>query len=64
MGFNDDVVIPLMLRSLYPEGVILYPVGEVEDAGHQRRTGWILREEKEMLVGQLAVGESLIAFLP
>ena len=30
---NDDVVIPLTLRTLYPDGVILYPVGEVQDAG-------------------------------
>jgi len=30
---NDDVVIPLMMRVHHPEGVILYPVGEVQDAG-------------------------------
>src|ERR1035437_1571724 len=30
---NDDVVIPLTLRALSPEGIILYPVGQVRDAG-------------------------------
>jgi glycosyltransferase involved in cell wall biosynthesis len=33
LWLNDDVVIPLILRSLNPNGVILYPVGEVLDAG-------------------------------
>lgn len=30
---NDDVVIPLMVRSIYPQGVVLYPMGQVQDAG-------------------------------
>jgi glycosyltransferase involved in cell wall biosynthesis len=30
---NDDVVIPLMLRTLCPEGMIHYPVGKVSDGG-------------------------------
>ncbi len=30
---NDDVAVPLMLRFLYPEGLVVYPVGEVQDAG-------------------------------
>ena len=30
---NDDVVIPLTLRALFPQGVLLYPAGEVLDKG-------------------------------
>ncbi|OGR89037.1 MAG: hypothetical protein A2992_04385 [Elusimicrobia bacterium RIFCSPLOWO2_01_FULL_59_12] len=49
---NDDVVIPLTLRALYPKGVILYPVGEVRDAGveqHQLDLG----RRKRLLIGNL-----------
>ena len=49
---NDDVVIPLTLRALNPEGVILYPVGEVWDAGikpHQLDLG----RRKRLLIGNL-----------
>lgn len=49
---NDDVVIPLMLRSLYPDGVILYPVGEVSDVGIQTdRVDY--RRRKRILFGNL-----------
>jgi hypothetical protein len=49
---NDDVVIPLTLRALYPEGVILYPVGHVWDAGikpHQLDLG----RRKRLVMGNL-----------
>lgn len=49
---NDDVVIPLTLRVLYPKGVILYPVGEVLDAGvKQHRLD--LGRRKRLLFGNL-----------
>ena len=49
---NDDVVIPLTLRALYPKGVILYPVGEVRDAGMEPRRLDFGRR-KRLLLGNL-----------
>lgn len=49
---NDDVVIPLMLRTLHPDGVILYPVGEIRDAGLQVNTLDVGRR-KRLLMGNL-----------
>jgi glycosyltransferase involved in cell wall biosynthesis len=52
LWLNDDVVIPLTLRALYPKGVILYPVGEVRDAGveqHQLDLG----RRRRLLLGNL-----------
>jgi hypothetical protein len=52
LWLNDDVVIPLTLRALYPKGVILYPVGEVWDAGiepHRLDLG----RRKRLLLGNL-----------
>ena len=56
---NDDVVIPLTLRSLCPEGIILYPVGQVQDAGvkHDRPD---LGRRKRMLLGNLQWVRSLL----
>jgi len=49
---NDDVVIPLTLRALNPQGVILYPVGEVRDAGVEQIHLDIGRR-KRLLLGNL-----------
>jgi glycosyltransferase involved in cell wall biosynthesis len=49
---NDDVVIPLTLRALDPEGVILYPVGEVRDAGVQQHQ-LDLGRRRRLLLGNL-----------
>ena len=52
LWLNDDVVIPLILRSLNPDGVILYPVGEVQDAGIQQGQ-MDLRRRKRMVLGNV-----------
>ncbi len=52
LWLNDDVVIPLILRSLYPDGVIVYPVGEVQDAGIQQEKMDLARR-KRMVLGNL-----------
>lgn len=49
---NDDVVIPLMIRSLFPQGVIVYPVGQVRDIG-VRVNQVDIRRRKRMLRGNL-----------
>jgi glycosyltransferase involved in cell wall biosynthesis len=49
---NDDVVIPLMMRSVFPEGRILYPAGYVQDAGVSKKTPTYARR-KRMLLGNL-----------
>jgi len=49
---NDDVVIPLTLRALNPQGVILYPVGEVRDAGIEQDQ-LDLGRRKRLLLGNL-----------
>jgi hypothetical protein len=49
---NDDVVIPLLVRALYPEGVILYPVGEIKDSGVQSDSMDVTRR-KRILQGNL-----------
>ncbi|MFA5976388.1 MAG: glycosyltransferase [Elusimicrobiota bacterium] len=52
LWLNDDVVIPMVLRALYPDSVILYPVGMVQDAGaQQNRMDWGRR--KRLLQGNL-----------
>jgi hypothetical protein len=50
--FNDDVVIPLILRALNPNSVIAYPVGQVQDAGveHDRLD---IGRRKRMVLGNL-----------
>ena len=52
LWLNDDVVIPFVLRSLYREGVILYPVGQVQDAGI-RQDSMDFGRRKRMLRGNI-----------
>jgi len=52
LWLNDDVVIPLTLRALYPKGVILYPVGEVRDVGVEQHH-LDLGRRKRLLLGNL-----------
>lgn len=49
---NDDVVIPLMLRTLYPESIILYPAGTVSDGGFTPDK-LDLQRRRRMLLGNL-----------
>ncbi len=49
LWLNDDVVIPLTLRTLYPQGKIAYPVGEVSDAGVEQHHLDIGRRRRMML---------------
>lgn len=49
---NDDVVIPLTLRALFPDGLILYPVGEVWDAGLKTQELDLARRDR-LLKGNL-----------
>jgi glycosyltransferase involved in cell wall biosynthesis len=49
---NDDVAIPLMLRALYPECLIVYPAGQVHDAGGKHHQLDLGRRER-MLRGNL-----------
>lgn len=56
---NDDVVIPLILRGLYPEGVILYPVGHVQDAG-ARNDQLDLSRRNRILLGNLDWAKALL----
>ena len=49
---NDDIVIPLMLRAMNPNGLILYPIGEVQDAG-ARNDQLDFGRRKRMLQGNL-----------
>jgi hypothetical protein len=46
---NDDVVIPLVMRSIHPDGVILYPVGTIRDAGVKEKPD--LARRRRMLLG-------------
>jgi hypothetical protein len=56
---NDDVVIPLTLRALYPERSILYPVGEVFDEG-LRQDKRSLQRRNRILVGNLQWASTLL----
>ena len=49
---NDDVVIPLTLRTLFPDGLILYPVGKVWDAGSHPKEVDLARRDR-LLKGNL-----------
>jgi glycosyltransferase involved in cell wall biosynthesis len=49
---NDDVVIPLGMRALFPDGVIVYPAAEVHDAGVRNDISDFARR-KRMLAGNL-----------
>jgi cellulose synthase/poly-beta-1,6-N-acetylglucosamine synthase-like glycosyltransferase len=56
---NDDVVIPLMLRTLNPDRVISYPIGEVFDLGVQHdKPG--LQRRRRILIGNLQWAGSLL----
>src|ERR1035437_10046361 len=56
---NAHVVIPLTLRALSPEGIILYPVGEVPDAG-ARHDQLDLGRRRRMVLGNLQWARSLL----
>jgi hypothetical protein len=49
---NDDVVIPLTLRTLFPDGLIRYPVGKVWDAGVHPKEVDLARRDR-LLKGNL-----------
>ena len=57
---NDDVVLPLVLRSLLPDGRILYPVGEISDVGatHDRLD---IGRRRRMLLGNIQWVRFLLA---
>jgi len=52
LWLNDDVVIPLKLRTLYPEGIIIYPIGIVRDAA-VRHDQLDIGRRKRMVLGNL-----------
>jgi glycosyltransferase involved in cell wall biosynthesis len=56
---NDDIVIPLALRASYPKGVILYPVGQIQDAGGKFDRLDVGRR-KRMLLGNLQWTKALL----
>jgi cellulose synthase/poly-beta-1,6-N-acetylglucosamine synthase-like glycosyltransferase len=58
LWLNDDVVIPLILRSLNPNGIILYPVGEVQDTGIEINK-MDMGRRKRMLLGNLQWAQKL-----
>lgn len=59
---NDDIVIPLVMRSLRPDGVIRYPVGEVRDAGARPR-GLDVGRRRRMLLGNRQWVRDLLPFI-
>jgi len=56
---NDDIVIPLVLRALNPDSVIVYPVGQVQDTGalHDQLD---FGRRKRMLMGNLQWTSALL----
>ncbi len=61
LWLNDDVAIPLVLRTLYPDGLILYPVGEVLDDGVRQDTSGLKRRTR-ILLGNLQWAGSLLPY--
>ena len=58
----SDVVIPLMLRALYPAGILLYPIGHVGVAeGETARFAY--RRRKRLSTGNLQWITALITVL-
>jgi glycosyltransferase involved in cell wall biosynthesis len=61
LWLNDDVAIPLVLRALYPDGLILYPVGEVLDDGLRKDPPGFKRRAR-ILIGNLQWAGSLLPY--
>jgi hypothetical protein len=57
---NDDVAIPLILRALYPDDLIVYPVSEIQDTGVRYDVRGTARRAR-ILTGNL---QWVVALLP
>lgn len=56
---NDDVVIPLTLRALFPDSVVLYPAGEIFDEGI-RTEGREIQRRQRIATGNLQWASHLL----